>query len=334
MAYDIQNIFSGVNVEYAWWPLNETTGIYVYDYSGNNYTGIASTNLTNLTKNGIVSNSLEFPICSIEYTDNYNISGYYINLGNRSEFDFINNDSFSIGMWIYLFSDRRLVEEDLYDIAGSCGSLFSKLSVSNGSCSGYNIGISYGLQTIYGMTVAPAPSIYFTANTIGDNAIHSNHLGFDAFDKWNHIFITYDDHIVRFYNNGSFCGSGNAGAIVKTNQNLLIGNSCIGTGIDIDWEDQILLYNQYLPFDGKIDDIRCYDIVLSQEQIQSIYNKGFGTYLPLETVDPKGDIGYGSSIIKNPGIGSQKLVNKISNFKIYEINDKYTNRFLRNYSGS
>jgi len=60
MTYDIANIRNIEYPEFLWYKFEETSGTNVIDSSDNNYTGVCSTGIENLTSTGILGNCFYF----------------------------------------------------------------------------------------------------------------------------------------------------------------------------------------------------------------------------------------------------------------------------------
>jgi hypothetical protein len=79
-------------------------------------------------------------------------------------------------------------------------------------------------------------------------------------DAWTHVAATWDGSIMKLYKDGVPVGSKAKSGILDANSNVkvAIGNQPAGAG------------NK--PFDGLIDDLRIYNVALSQSEIQELMN--------------------------------------------------------------
>ena len=82
--------------------------------------------------------------------------------------------------------------------------------------------------------------------------------------NWHHAFATCDGSVLRVYVDGELAGTvtGGAGAIYY-------GSGGLGIAREGDYNGN--------HFDGKIDDVRLYNIVLNEEEVKAIYREGNGT---------------------------------------------------------
>jgi len=90
----------------------------------------------------------------------------------------------------------------------------------------------------------------------------------DYVNNWVHVVFTYDGSVIKGYINGALVVQQNySGGITPTNDDITFG---VGYA---------LASNRY--FNGQIDDLRLYNYALSREQVQKVYNQGYGVrYAP------------------------------------------------------
>ncbi len=92
------------------------------------------------------------------------------------------------------------------------------------------------------------------------NNYNRHSSGFTApVNTWSYVTMTWDGTTKKAFVNGGLKGSWTGEAITTDNLNPLVG--CRHSGTTIDGE-----------FNGAIDDVRIYNRVLSQEEIESLYN--------------------------------------------------------------
>ena len=96
----------------------------------------------------------------------------------------------------------------------------------------------------------------------GETSIYSSNVA--EISEWTHLVGTYDGSVTSLYVNGvlssSSAHSGNINAGFSTDKPLLIGH---------------LTGGQYY-FKGNIDEVAIWDAVLSQSQVEELYNYGEG----------------------------------------------------------
>ena len=76
------------------------------------------------------------------------------------------------------------------------------------------------------------------------------------FNQWQHLALTYDGSTLRLYKNGTLIGNTAAnGTITQTTQNLQLGT--------LFWQ------GSGFPLNGRLDEIRLWDVAVSQTEISS-----------------------------------------------------------------
>ena len=106
-----------------------------------------------------------------------------------------------------------------------------------------------------------------------DNGVYSNNNVLKL-NQWQHVVATYDNSNIKLYYNGSNAGSG-VYTKVDTNYPTIIGRVL---SISID-------YNRH--FEGKIDDVRIYNVALSTSQIKQQYVAGLNSLLANNNISKK-----------------------------------------------
>jgi hypothetical protein len=130
----------------------------------------------------------------------------------------------------------------------------------------------------------------FYVNTTGPNlAVALNTVGTDvdeniggcviSTDVWQHVGFSYDGETIRGYINGVLCGTNPtpSGVLANSTSDIRIGQRVDGT-LNREW-------------DGRIDDPRIYNRVLTGAEFKILYNQGFADLEAISTIAIPTEIG-------------------------------------------
>lgn len=224
----------------AYYTLNEDeSNTLISDWFGlYNGTSTQNTNLMSVT--GKINNAISFN--GVDDT---------INFGDSEVANFTDDDNFSVSFWVKI---------NKLDHAGS---MISKQVASSGATAfrGWNIhtdgtdGIRVNFNHIW--NIGERILIYYNYSD----------LGISSTNEWYNLVLTYDGSSdvsgVKLYSDTE-----------EIKERTILSNNLIGTigsvsNFTIGSRNH---YDQY--FNGSIDDVRLYDVVLTDEEIISVYNSG------------------------------------------------------------
>jgi hypothetical protein len=149
-----------------------------------------------------------------------------------------------------------------------------------------------GSGTSFGISLSGG-DIWTSLNNGSDLDVSWQHtLGLE---EWSHLILTYDGTYLESYVNGVLTSSVNQGSINTTNGVLHIGESVLNSE----------------GFVGRIDELKIFDQVLNQEEIDNLYNEGnLNGVAKKQTVAVIDSIGSGDGVING-------------NVKSYQNSTKY-----------
>lgn len=219
------------------WKFDESSGTSAADSSGNGNTGTLTNGGTFTT--GQINNSVD-----LDGTNDF------VSIANESNFDFERTQSFTLSAWVY--RDTNTTDDFIFNkvTADAARTGYEVYLYNSGSCGGD------------GCLVV----------RVNNNANLSNMLWVTTnvsavpLSTWNHVVVTYD-------------GSSNASGIKA----YVNGTSLMGLTVATNSLSASILNNVNLevgggstdPFDGRIDDARVYNRVLSAAEIQELYIASF-----------------------------------------------------------
>ena len=207
-----------------------TDGLVAY-YPFNGNANDESTNNNNGTVNGATLTSDRFGNCNKAYS--FNGSSDYINIPNSVTLE---SPSIEITLSSWIYVDNLAVN----------GAYFlCKNDLGNYDPFQYRMGIGTDSSMYFGFKNSTSEIVDFSQNITLNN------------QEWNHILVTYDGSLIKFYSNGTLIGSQNySGSIFQDSKNLDFGRDAHGP-------------TEY--YKGKLDDIRIYNRALSEQEVTNLY---------------------------------------------------------------
>ncbi len=200
------------------------------------------------------------------------IPGSYINLGSWSA---LKNTAASISLWVNIDTSSALGMGYLYNPI-----LVTKNGNTNDYFEAYCIYTHYPTNKLRSIATQPSP-IYEKFNT----------TDVIEFDHWYNVVLTYDDDSLRLFIDGQIAASVDKGFTSQFNP-----NDSVMIGFSADTKN-----TRY--FNGAVDDLRFYDRVLSQIEIEQIYTlESKSSQMCLKCNDT--NLGVGSNALKYD-LGSQ-----------------------------
>jgi len=122
-------------------------------------------------------------------------------------------------------------------------------------------------------------ALRYRLNTGGATTTLISNTGEIPIDEWIFVTARYDGSTMKLFKNSvEIASTAQSGDIQQTAANIAIGNQPTGAG------DR--------PFSGTIDDVRLYDIALSQQDIEDLYNDACANYILLKDVTIDADASY------------------------------------------
>jgi hypothetical protein len=200
-----------------------------------NYGNIAHD--SSINNNDGVINEANWNSGKYEYGLEFDGINDYVNVGNPAALQFNNTNSFSIAIWFKINSIT----------SGGYDSIFYKQASANR--------FSYGYHFEQGI-----PNLTFSVGKayVGDNVAYSNSL-FQT-GAWYYVVGVYSssESKVKLYINGSLSSQTD-----YTYGDLAYANDLLYIGGDVDQSDRY--------FNGTIDEVRIYNRVLSEDEINASY---------------------------------------------------------------
>ena len=202
-------------------------------------TGNHNGTLQNFGLSGSTSNFIESTIPQVFGSGESNALNFdgtndYVSVPDNNELDLTQN--FTIEAWVYPTNNSDLPQYILI-----------KGNPDNGGSSGYN----------FLLVNDGGPKFRFQINTVGNGTWWDTPI---AFNTWTHVAATYDGTTIKFYKNGAFEHSFNpasGGDVNTSNEPLTLGGAATGD-------------NQ---FHGNLDEVRIWNVVRTDAEIASSYNK-------------------------------------------------------------
>lgn len=273
---------------YSWWHLNEGSGTFVNDSSGNNRNG---TNLGSPTwVSGKLGNALQF-----------NGLNQYVDFGNLTG-NFERTQSFSVELWFKTSS------------TGTGQIIISKI-LPSGSFTGWEIYYDgTATNNIYFDLISQVSSsmlrVYCSPSVVADN-------------NWHHLVITYDGSSspsgVKFYFDGVLKTTGTTtntltSSILTSTSLQLDGRNNGGTGL-VGSIDEVVIYNGTLIFD-KVN--ARYNSGNGTENPVGDYSSGYYTIQPKNNFSLLGNLGiFNETSIKISSSIGYCISNDTLNFKYW-----------------
>ncbi len=228
----------------GWWKFDECQGTVAHDSSGNNNTGTIT--IGTGAGNGHQDSAGTCTVSGATAWYNgatgkrnasLNFDGIddYVSIANPTNFDFVSND-FSLSAWVYANNQ-----------GSNTGRIINKLRSSG--TSSYFIGVD-----------SSGNVRYFISN--GTNSLDRTYTGKDIRSGWHLVTATFSrSGNATLYIDGISVDSGSISSVTNL---LSYADMKIG-GLDGT--------NTY-SFNGKIDDVRIYNYVLTSSQVGQVYNNG------------------------------------------------------------
>ena len=160
-------------------------------------------------------------------------------------------------------SSAFTVQLDIFNTALSGSPTWRQLLSNTGTLTSCGLGDNGGFNIRYGADGGAGPyehNFAFTT-TNGKNCFHASEVM--AYEEWQELSVVYDGASLEFFYDGVSVGS----HAVTGNFNDYDGNLIIGKGTDGNMGD--------LYFPGKFDNLRIWNVALTQSEIQS-----YGSTLP------------------------------------------------------
>ena len=178
----------------------------------------------------------------------------------------VSND-FTISIWAYSLNDARLINQSL-DPSGDYVTGPPLLHPTHGSNWG-DINLNSGVGIYYGKNQIQI--VEHSDNYVAFPLVYTGNLS-----GWNHIVLVYQGHLPKLYINGQFIKSGliskfkyvhPSNGIDKTTY-ANYSNSGLGRAFSPGAEPNINIFKN---FEGKIDDFKIWDRVLTDLEIANLY---------------------------------------------------------------
>jgi len=143
----------------------------------------------------------------------------------------------------------------------------------------HNYFISYDIWHSWKIQVQNENKFYFTSH-IQLDAGGETHINEDSqngsmsLNEWHHAVITYESGSLNFYIDGTKVASLNelpTGTIIDPHAGI---DLCIGQALaTADFDDDVHAWKEWLGyFKGWLDDMRIYNVVLTEDQVKGLYD--------------------------------------------------------------
>ncbi|GEC36467.1 hypothetical protein EME01_05390 [Sinorhizobium meliloti] len=223
----------------AHWKLNETTGTSAADSSGNGNTG---------TLQGGMDAASDTVAGQVGTALNFNGSSDYINLGSSASLDDLFVGGGTISAWIYPESYGNFNQGRILDKGAESNDGWTWKFVDSGG--------SLMFYIDHTSTVVDAAGMWATNTAI-------------TLNTWTHVAVTFNQD--DFNNVPAMYINGQPVAYTELWEPTAAFDSDATHNMYMGVRDPILRW-----FDGRIDDVRVYNRVLTAAEIDAIYNSGTG----------------------------------------------------------
>lgn len=248
-ADEVQNLYEETQTKYNVSPRNKLTDGLVgyYTFDGPDVYGTTVYDVSGSGNNGTSSGGLQATAGRIGQSFDFDGSNDEVILDNLTDFDFSQEDAFTVSMWAYNASTSPTAYQTFFS-RGACASSVDTF--------------------VYCFTTTVADSTRIRAYlSDGTNLVNlPSSSGAFSLNQWNHIVYTWDGTTITAYVND---------AIVIQNtpspfNGLWDGDQALDRETSIGADGRVERYY----YDGKLDEVRVYNRALSAREVLELYNMG------------------------------------------------------------